>query len=66
LPENFPAGKFFRKGDKCFGVCVVIGPCPPQFKIESRKGRPVFRLFDSEKIDDLLLSISLVVENQVG
>jgi hypothetical protein len=23
MPKNFPAGKFFRKADKCFGACTV-------------------------------------------
>jgi len=23
MPENFPAGQFFRKTDKCFGVSVA-------------------------------------------
>ncbi len=23
MPENFPGGQFFRKADKCFGVCMV-------------------------------------------
>jgi hypothetical protein len=23
MPENFPAGQFFRKGDTCFGVCIL-------------------------------------------
>jgi hypothetical protein len=23
IPENFPAGQFLRKADKCIGVCIV-------------------------------------------
>ncbi len=23
MPENFPAGQFLRKADKCLGVCIV-------------------------------------------
>jgi hypothetical protein len=23
MPENFAAGKFLRKADKCFGVCTA-------------------------------------------
>jgi hypothetical protein len=30
MPENFPAGQFLRKADKCFGDCkavYLISPC---------------------------------------
>ncbi len=64
MPENFPAGQFLRKADKCFGECkavYLISPCVQYSKhcVQiQEKTRPVivdmgFTTFFQCKLEDI-------------